>query len=177
MIRRVAVVALLLFAGCSFFSRTKNNIYSLDVIKGTAVSPARGTPVGIESLELPPGLDRREIVVRKADHQLEVRPNELWSAGLQSLVLHTLAFDLASRMPEGMVILPGEVKPAAMRPIDITFEELSAGPDNKVTLDAHWKLDNVAHHETIAIEIPSVDSKNVAVGMSQALAALADRIR
>ena len=46
----------------------------------------------------------------------------------------------------------------------------------KLLLDAQWKLDNVTHHETIAIDIPSLDSKNVAMGMSQALAQLADRI-
>ena len=174
MIRR-AVVVLLLLSGCSFFSRTKNDIYSLDRIAGAPVA-ARGTPIGIESVELPPGLDRREIVVRKADHQLEVRSNELWSAGLQTAVLHTLAFDLASRLPEGMVILPGQVKPAAMRSIDVVFEELAAGPEQKVILDARWKLGDVTHHETIAVDVPSLDSKNVATGMSQAIAALADRI-
>jgi uncharacterized lipoprotein YmbA len=174
MIRR-AVVVLLLLSGCSFFSRTKNNIYSLDRIPGTAVA-MRGTPLGIESLELPPGVDRREIVVRKADQKLDVRANELWSADLKPLVLHTLAFDLASRLPEGMVILPGETKPAAMRPIDVVFEQLAAGPDPKFVLDARWTLDNVTHHESIAVDIPSLDSKNVATGMSQALAQLADRI-
>jgi uncharacterized lipoprotein YmbA len=112
--RRAVFIALLLLTGCSFFSRTKNDIYSLDRIPGTP-SASRGTPIGIESVELPPGFDRREIVVRKADHQLEVRSNQLWSAGLQTAVLHTLAFDLASRLPEGMVILPGQVKPPAMR--------------------------------------------------------------
>jgi len=174
MIRR-AVVVLLLLSGCSFFSRTKNDIYYADRRSGAPVA-ARGTPIGIESVELPPGLDRREIVVRKADHQLEVRSNELWSAGLQTAVLHTLAFDLASRLQEGMVILPGQVKPAAMRSIDVVFEELAAGPEQKVILDARWKLGVVTHHETIAVDVPSLDSKNVATGMSQAIAALADRI-
>jgi uncharacterized lipoprotein YmbA len=181
--RRAVFVALLLLSGCSFFSRTKNDIYSLDRIPGTPLPTplptstiARGTPIGLESLELPPGLDRREIVVRKADHQLEIRPNELWSAGLQTAVLHTLAFDLASRLPEGMVILPGQVKPAGMRSIDVVFEELAAGPEQKVILDARWKLGEASHHETIAVDIPSLDSKNVATGMSQAIAALADRI-
>jgi uncharacterized lipoprotein YmbA len=169
------LIAFLLLTGCSFFSRTKNDIYTLDRIAGTP-SGARGTPIGIESIELPPGIDRREIAVRKADHQLDVRPNQLWSADLHPLVLHTLAFDLASRMPEGMVILPGETKPVAMRALDVVFEELAAGPEAKVVLDARWKLDNVAHHETITVDIPSLDSKDVAAGVSQALAQLADRI-
>ena len=113
---------------------------------------------------------------------VERYPAEQWPASLQPLVLHTLAFDLASRLPEGTVILPGETKPSgAMRSIDVAFEELAVGPDAKIVLDARWILHaagkpDVAHHEQIAIGIPSLDSANIATGMSQAIAALADRM-
>jgi len=167
---------LLLFAGCSFFSKTKNNIYSLDRIAPAAVTNARGTPIAIESVELPPGFDRREIVVRQANHQLDVRSNELWSASLQDLILHTLAFDLAARLPEGMVVLPGALKPANARTIDVVIEDVAAGPEPRVVLDGHWISAGASHREHIAIDIPSLDSSNIATGMSQAMAALADRI-
>ena len=175
-LRRGLLTIALLLAGCSFFSRTQNKIFSLDRIAPTAATDVRGTPIGIESLELPPGFDRREIVVRRADHQLDVRSNELWSASLQPLILHTLAYDLAARLPEGMVILPGEIKPAAGRTIDVVIEDIAAGPDAHVVLDAHWIQANVSHREHIAVDIPSLDSVNVATGTSQAVAALADRI-
>ena len=167
----------LLFAGCSFFSKTKSTIYSLDPIAPSAPLAKKGTAVAIDTIELPPGLDRREIVVRKANQQLDIRTNELWPANLQPIVLHTLAFDLASRLPEGMVVLPGQSRPAgAPRGIDVAFEELTAGPDNHVTLDARWTLAGANHHERITIDIPSLGSGAVATGTSQALAALADRI-
>jgi uncharacterized lipoprotein YmbA len=168
------LLATLLFAGCSFFSKSTSKIYSLDPIAPAAPLAKRGTPVAIDSVELPPGLDRREIVVKKANQQLEIRANELWPANLQPAVLHTLAFDLASRLPEGMVVLPGQ--PAGGRGISVAFQELTAGPDNHVTLDARWTLAGTAHHERITIDIPSLDSGAVATGTSQALAALADRI-
>ena len=173
------LLPLFLLTACSFFSRTQNKIYTLDRINGAAApSPAQrvATPIAIESLELPPGIDRREIVVRRADHQLDVRSNELWSASLQPLVLHTLAFDLAARLPEGMVVLPGAMRPATVRTIDVVIEDITAGPDAKVTLDAHWIAAGVSHREQIAIDIASLDSANVAMGTSQAVAALADRI-
>jgi uncharacterized lipoprotein YmbA len=176
----MVVAALLLAAGCSFFSKSKSKFFSLDRIP-PAAAPAAGTaraPIGIGGIELPPGFDRREIVIRKANHQMEVRASDQWSAGLQDLVLHTLAFDLADRLPEGTVILPGAAQPAAMRSIDVVFEDLSAGPDAKVTLDARWTATApaLAGHEQIVIDIPSLDSANVATGTSQAIAALADRI-
>ncbi len=183
-IRRTLPFLLLLFlAGCSFFSRSQSRFFSLDRIGPTTpLATVRGLPIGIDGVELPPGLDRREIVVRKADHQLEVRSNEQWSALLQPLVLHTLAFDLAARVPEGMVILPGEAKPAgAMRSIDVVLEELAAGPDAKVVLDGRWVVRengraDVAHHERIVVDIASLDSAAIATGVSQALGILADRM-
>lgn len=177
-----ALAWMLIAAGCSFFSKSQSKFFSLDRIAPAAVTPAHGLPVAIDGIELPPGLDRREVVVRKADHQLEIRSAEQWSAQLQPLVLHTLAFDLAARLPEGMVILPGAAKPAgAMRSIDVVLEELAAGPNNSVVLDGRWVLRepgraDVSHHERITIEIPSLASKDVATGVSQALAALADRM-
>jgi uncharacterized protein len=173
---------IMLLSGCSFFSRTKNTIYSLDRIPpAAAVANVHGIPIGIDSVELPPGFDRREIVVRQADQKLDVRSTQQWSAGLQDLVLHTLAFDLASRLPEGMVILPGALRPAAMRSLDVAFEEISAGPEHAVVIDAHWTLrqgsiTSISHHERISIDISSLDSAQVAAGMSQALAALGDKI-
>ena len=141
-----------------------------------------GLPVGIDSLELPPGFNRREIVVRKADQQVDVRSNEQWSAAFQELVLHTVAFDLASRLPEGMVVLPGAAKPVgAMRAIDLVFEELAAGPENQIVLDARWTVreagrPDVANRERITVDVASFDSASVADGVSRALAMLADRM-
>lgn len=175
MTTRRTLVLLLLLTGCSFFSRSKSKIYSLERIEGAVVA-VRGLPIGIGAIELPPGIDRKEIVVRRADHQLEVRGNELWSAPLEASVLHTLAFDLASRLPEGMVILPGQSQPGAMRTIDVVFGELAAGPEAKVVLDARWIVAGVAHREQIAVDVPSLDSASVASGVSRALGMLADRI-
>ena len=175
----VSVVLLsLVVTGCSFFSRTKSSFYSLERIAPTAaVVAARGVPVAIDSIEMPPGLDRKDVVVRKANHQLDVRGTEQWTASLEPMVLHTLAFDLASRLPEGMVILPGQLKPTGMtRSISVVFGEFAAGPDPNVTLDARWTLNNLTYSERIVLPVASLDSANIADGFSRALAQLADRM-
>jgi uncharacterized lipoprotein YmbA len=174
----VLIVLGLLLASCGFLSsRSKSNFYSLERIAPAApVTAAASTPVAIDSIELPPGFDRRDIVVRKANHQLDVRTTEQWSSSLEPMVLHTLAFDLAARLPEGMVVLPGQLKPAASRSISVVFEDLSAGPDPNVVLDARWTLNAVTHHERITINVASLESAAIADGVSRALAALADRM-
>lgn len=183
--RRAGVTLLLctLLAGCGIFSRSKSRIYSLDRIKpATPIASVRGTPLGIDAIELPPGLDRKEVVVRQADLRLEVRGTEQWSAPLEPLVLHTLAFDLADRMPEGMVILPGQPKPlGAMRSVSVVFEDLAASADRSFVLDARWNVNQtgtpvMTHHERIVIPMQSLESAAVATAMSQALAQLADRM-
>lgn len=180
--RNLATILLVLAAGCGFFSRSKSRFYSLDRIPAAApVTAARGVPVAIDTLELPPGFDRRDIIVRKADHEIDVRGNEQWSASLEPMMLHTLAFDLASRLPEGMVILPGQVRPVgAMRGIDVVVEEFAAGPENAVVLNARWVVREggraATKQEQIRIDIASLESANVATGFSQAIAALADRM-
>jgi uncharacterized lipoprotein YmbA len=192
MIRRTGVlaVATLLVAGCSFFSRPKNTFYSLETLPaasatGTApASPAaapaagapRGVPIGIDTLELPPGLDRRGIVVRGADHKVEVRGTNQWTSDLQEMVLHTLAFDLADRLPEGRVVLPGQPKPNAMRSVSIVLGDLAPGPDKVFVLDARWTMDTVTHHERITLPLQTLDSPAIVTAMSQAIATLADRI-
>lgn len=182
---RVAALLLMtaLLAGCSILKRPKNQFYSLTTIP-PATAPAgaaTGTPIGIDGIELPPGLDRRGIVVRGADHKIEVRGTNQWTAPLEEMVIHTLSFDLAARLPVGMVILPGAAKPlGAMRSIFVNFEELAAGPEQTFVLDARWTLraadTEVTHHERITIPMTSMDSAVIAESMSQALAQLADRI-
>jgi uncharacterized lipoprotein YmbA len=167
-----AACCVLFAVSCSFLSKTKSTIYSLDRIPGT-VAATSGTPIAIDSVEMPPGFDRKEVVVRKANSQLDVRQTQQWSATLGQLVMHTLAFDLADRLPAGMVILPGVARPATVRLIDVAFEEIAAGPDAKIVIDARW---GGSRHEHIEVPIASLDSANVATGMSQALATLADRI-
>ena len=174
--RRATLALTILLAGCGFFSRSKSRFFSLDTIPGAATAARVATPVAIDAVELPPGADRRDVVVRKADHQLDVRSTDQWRASLEPMLTHTLAFDLASRLPEGMVILPGQIKPAAVRSISLVVEDLSAGPENAITLNARWVLDNVTHREQIRIDIPSLESAAIADGMSKAVAALADRM-
>lgn len=177
--RRSAVLLLLLATtGCGFFSRTKNTIYSLDRVAPAAAraAAAGAAPIGIDSIELPPDVDRREIVVRQANQKMDVRPNDLWAAEPRELVLHTLASDLAARLPDGMVILPGAVRPANMRAISVAFAELTAGPEPNITVDAQWGTTGAMHHERFTVPVNGLDSASVAAGMSAALAQLADRI-
>lgn len=170
-----------MLAGCGFFSRPKNQFYSLDTLPAEgAVVSVSGAPIAIDAIELPPGLDRRGIFIRGADSKVEVRGTHQWTAPLEDMVMHTLAFDLANRLPEGMVILPGQEIPATpTRSVSVVFEELAPGPEPVFLLNARWTISEqpgVTRHERISIPLSSMDSPQIVAAMSQSLATLADRI-
>lgn len=183
--RTLPLLAPVLLAACGgLFGRSEIHHYSILPIdpSAPAASAATGLPLGIDAIQLPPGLDRQEIAVRRDDRRLEVRGTELWAARLETMVLHTLAFDLAGRLPEGAVVLPGQTQPTgARRSLDVAFEELAAGPEPVFVLDARWTLrtpdaPDLTRRERIAEPLDSLDSTEIAAGSSRALAALADRI-
>jgi uncharacterized lipoprotein YmbA len=177
----ILLTVLLLAAGCGFLKRPPNQFYSLETIEGT-VTDRVGAPLAVEGIQLPPGLDRRGIVLRGADHKFEVRGTHQWASDLEEMVMHTLAFDLANRLPEGRVILPGSAIPAGVRrSLYVVFEDLAPGPDNVFVLDARWTITeagatDVVGHERIAIPMNGNASPQIVTAMSQALGQLADRV-
>ena len=178
---RVAILALLVsvfIAGCGILGRgPRNQFYDLETIAPSAkVQGSGAAPVGIDGLELPPGYDRKEMLIRNAGNQLEVRGTHQWAGPLEDMVIHTLAFDLADRLPEGAVVLPGQAKPAAMRSVFVVLEEMAPGPGNEFVLDARWTLGPETRHERITVPMQSLESEQIARALSEALATLADRI-
>ncbi len=186
--RSVTILLCVLFAGCGFFKRTPNQFYSLQPIGPetpvTAVSATQpgGTPIGIDGIELPPGIDRRGIVIRGENHRLQERGQHQWASSLEEMVNHTLAFNLAKRLPQGRVVLPGQAKPlGTMRSLYVTFEDLAPAQDRVFVLDARWTLmapgmPEVKGHSRIPVTMPSLEPPEVVAAMSRALAALADQI-
>jgi uncharacterized protein len=180
--KRGLILLCVLASGCGFFSRAKSHFYSLEPMSPpAALASIGGTPLGIDGIELPPGIDRREIVSRGANHEFNVKGTHQWASPLEEMVIHTLAFDLAGRLPEGMVILPGQAKPSAMRALYVTFEDLAAGPDGTFVLDARWVVTapgtpELAGRDRVTIAAGGTEPEQVVSAMSNALAQLADRI-
>ena len=176
--RRILPLFVILIAGCSLFKRVPNQFFTLATSEpSTPGAGTAGVPLGVDGVELPPGFDRRGIVLRGADHKFEVRGTHQWASPLEEMVIHTLSFDLAKRLPEGAVVLPGQAKPAAMRSLYVTFEDLAPGPNNVFVLDARWTIAGGANgHERITVNMTGNESSQVVAAMSQALGELADRI-
>lgn len=146
------------------------------------VRPYAGPPVIVGRVKLPPTLDRLALVRRLKGDRLSINSRVWWAAPLDRLVRHTLAVDLANRLPAGAVIIPGEVKPhRPARSLAVVFERFRVGPTGRVKLVAIWTLVDRAsgrvlgtHTTLVSAPAASIAGGDIARAVSAALAKLSD---
>ena len=141
------------------------------------------TPVRVDSVVVPPELDRPQIVRRAGPGKLDLADDDRWAGALDELARGALASDLALRLPPGSTVRQDD--PAPPRPlhkIDVVIERFEGTIAGPVTLIAHWTLlgdglgQALARHEE-RIEVPAGgDIDGTVAAMSAALGILADRI-
>lgn len=193
MIRRIAEVAILgiflaaWLGGCASSPPTQFIALNTQGPAAThlAAQSAKIAPIAVGHIDLPPDLDRLSLVRRTGSNRLDVNDAVQWGGPLDQLIKHTLAFDLAARLPPGRLILPQEPRPQSgrLRFLLVTFRTFSAGPHNRVTLQAHWTLVNaqtrapvIGQDADIEVQARSARGDDIAAAMSRTLGQLADQV-
>lgn len=170
-------------AACA--SGPPTHFVTLDAAAAPAHAAAtRGLPVALGKVTLPPEMDRAHPVRRKGHNSLDIPTGVRWAAPVGELVHRTLALDLASRLPKGEAVLPGQADPSGpMRLVVVTFRTFSADSTGVVTLDAHWSSVEqpsgrieLSRDASVMVRPHSTSWDDMAGAMSKALALLADRI-
>ncbi|HET8995068.1 MAG TPA: PqiC family protein [Acetobacteraceae bacterium] len=181
----LAVATPLLLAGCG--SSPPTHFFTLNPVKPAAGTPpthAKGPPLQVRDVQLPPTLDRLEMVLRGPGTQVQVLGSDRWAAPLKGLIRQTLTQDLRDRLGENAVEATGTpTQPGKVQVLIVTVQEFSADASGRVTLDANWALGRgnppkpvLNRHATVHADAGSVKPGAVADAMSRALGALADRI-
>lgn len=132
------MIPLLTLAGCA--SSPPTRFFALEPLPPAApAAAARGAPVRVDAVHLPPALDRQAMVRGESGNQLQISSQSLWAGDLAEMVRRVLTQDLAQRLPSGMVIAPQSPAPPDARGlvIDILTFQPQAG---EVVLDADWTL-------------------------------------
>lgn len=181
--RRLAAVLALATAACT--SSPPTHFITLHrVPPANGPSPDTGQALAMGRVTLPPELDRDSLVRRASRDRIEVSPIVSWPADLDTVVRRTLAFDLAARLPDGRVVLPGQPRPpGALRLVVVTLERFSAGADDRVVLAGRWALVDAETQQPLLardvhVEVPaeSGNPDDIAGAMSLALGRLADQV-
>jgi uncharacterized protein len=139
--------------------------------------------IQIDAVQIPAELDRNAIVKETGPDTLSISQQDHWAAPLGELARDALTQDLASRLPNGTVILPQAPTPSSAAQLEVTIAKFTENSDRRVVLEASWTLlkGQPAHPvltRDVHLECEATDSgaEAQAAGMSKLIAQLADNI-
>jgi uncharacterized lipoprotein YmbA len=141
----LACCAALLLSACA--SSTPTRYFALEAVapssaaRGDAPAPMAydGPPIEVRSVQIPPTLDRLEMVREVAPGELDVRDFDHWAAPLGRMSRQALTEDLASRLPPDRLVFPGAAGPKVRG--DLTVDVLSFRIDGgTATMVMSWSL-------------------------------------
>lgn len=145
-----------------------------------AVYTATGPGVAVGRVAMPPALDRSFLMTGLGENVLNINYNAQWAAPLEGMAQTVLARDLATRLPEHRVLMPGDTIPSNVSVVLVNVTTFLPYPDH-VVLEADWSAVDATGKAggggRVVIRTPSSASAQAQAGaMSQALGQLADKI-
>lgn len=181
----LAVLLAFLLTACGTSPPTQFIALSSHPGEIVAASAQSAAPVVVGRVNLPPELDRLPLVSYGANGQVEVNGTIRWAAPLDESIRRTLAFNLANRLGDKNVVLPGQPTPAgSSRLLVVTIQTFAPKPNHQVILDAHWSVTRQGSpsqpqaegNASITAQVQSANSTDLGAAMSAALATLSDQI-
>lgn len=179
-----------LSAGCAGSAPLR--YYSLQVsspaaVDGTSAPAAAGTrSLLLESVQIPPELDRQEVVTHAGAYQVRISDEARWAAPLEDQIRRTVQDDLAARLPPGTVLdrlsAGGQKEPRLI----IDVQQFYTDARCRTILQAAWAIRNPESDLPVAIGTEAIQqaasgvcmdpAQEAAAGMSLALGQFADRL-
>ena len=172
------------FSGCRSLTPAVT-YYIINPITAGSASPAEadGKPtmtVGIRPIELPGYINRRQMVMRTGQNQLEVSSYHRWADYPDRMVQRVLAENLQLLMTDARIY--GAPWPVGLKPdvvVDFSFLELIGTTDKKMLLSAVWTITDKgdqsavqSHRTAFPATIPGTGFDDLAAAHSRALEAL-----
>jgi hypothetical protein len=152
---------------------------------GSALAPSNA--LVLDPVHIPAELDRLEIVTHGGPYRVRISDEQRWSSPLDDQIRRVLWDDLSQRLPAHTLIdRSTEAEGSSHRRLSVDVLDFFIGPDCRTHLRAAWSIRGPSGHgqqaagtesiEEAAQDACGVQAAYAPVGMSHALAALADRI-
>jgi uncharacterized lipoprotein YmbA len=149
---------------------------------GTHLTGYQAPALRIDTLSVPAGWDRAEILAPAADGILRISDFDQWSAPLAQMVRQTLSDDLAERLPPASVIYPRLPKSSGALGVDVDILEFRASA-SQASMQASWLIvpslgSQSAKRSVASLQRPlsSADPAAIARAWSELIGRLADAI-
>jgi uncharacterized lipoprotein YmbA len=141
-----------------------------------------GPPVRVDSVHVPPALDRIEVIRDMTPGELKISDLDHWSAPLGQAARQALSADMVSRLPPGRVIFPHLAKPEGALGISVDVLDFKSD-GNGSYLEASWLVSAAGSPSpsgmasaSLRTDLPSPDAAATARALSVLLGQLADQI-
>jgi uncharacterized protein len=135
---------ILLCAGlCACASSPPFHYFSLDDGRPTAAGSPNGVSVAIVEVTLPELVDRPQMVIRFADHRVQISEHDRWAEPLRRQVPRLLARDLSEALDSARVVaLAMDAQEFAIDfKVVVDVQHLDVVSGQGVELDAVWRVE------------------------------------
>lgn len=177
--RLVPLVALLL-ASCGTSPET--HYFTLAAVPGAIDEAPLARPVTVAEVNLPPSLNRREMVRRTGENTVAISDQDRWAAPLGEMIRRVLWQDLAERLPKSSVVPPQAPVPPHAARVVVSLAQFASDGGGNVTLDGAWMVadgsDAPMLRRTVHLKTrsPAAGASGEAAGRSRLLGRLASDI-
>ena len=180
---RAPTLALLAaMAGCR--SSPPQQFYVLDAVSGAyAIATQPAKPVQVAAINIPPTLDRQEMVREDGPDSVKISNVHRWGAPLADMIQNVLTQNLMQRLAAGRVIAPRTAAPAGTYEITVDILKFERDSSGEVVFDGAWSLYRLGSDTPILNRHLALTEKGVAAGydaqahaMSRLLGRVADDI-
>ena len=152
--------------------------FTLDAVAPSQPAGAAyaGPPVKVLAVNIPPALDREELVSETAPGEVKVHDLEHWEAPLGLTARQVLIQDLAGRLPAGSVLGPASPSGDGVATLSVDIVSFHAGPDG-ARMQAAWSasLPSVGGPHVLRAPLTLLQTAGMAdggAGTAQAFSAL-----
>jgi uncharacterized lipoprotein YmbA len=179
----IACAGMLALGGCK---SAATRMYTLDVaVPGTRLSSYQAPALRVDSLNVPAGWDRIEILRPSATGELKIDDFNHWSGALSQVARQALSADLDARLPAGSVVYPRLPKPSGAMSVNVDILEFSI-VGSRASMQASWVITPASaaagppaprrNEATLQGPMSSAEPADVARAWSVLLGQLADHI-
>lgn len=132
----IACAGALLAGGCH---SAATRIYTLDTTPAARIDSYQAPALRVDSLSVPAGWDRIEILRPASAGELAISDFDHWSAPLAQAARQALSADLSERLPSGSVIYPRLPKPSGALGVSVDILEFSVA-GSRASMQASWVI-------------------------------------
>jgi uncharacterized protein len=167
-------------SGCA--SRLTEHFYTVSTAGAEPGTGAERQPIAVSPVVIPALIDRPQLVVRTAGHEVAVLENHRWAEPLSADLTRALIGDLRRTRP-GLYVASADAPRGRMAPLilDVVIADLTGGPGPSASLQASWVLRDrsrtCARAGSLAAQIPMHSGDNaIPAAYADAMSRLADAI-